>query len=212
MAIRVSAWGGVRRGRAALAPRRTRRSLSAAQLPTDLRLRYETLAAHADATGLEHDHQAAFVAWGDLMATGELPELAWGFAVGNGGLRHPVVAAAMQIEGVRAGVPDWLLLVPRHAGYGLAIEFKAPRESLSGVKERQRGWLRALAGAGYAAHVAFGYRAGQAIAWRYLRGREPEPPMTVEHAAGLCLWRIRETSAPRLRPVTKPGESEATAP
>ena len=48
------------------------------------------------------------------------------FAVGNGGARNVWTAKIMKDEGVRAGVSDLILLIPRHGYAGLLIETKTP--------------------------------------------------------------------------------------
>lgn len=48
------------------------------------------------------------------------------FAVGNGGARNAWTAKIMKDEGVRAGVSDLILLIPRHGYAGLLIETKTP--------------------------------------------------------------------------------------
>jgi hypothetical protein len=90
------------------------------------------------------------------------PELALFFAVPNGGDRNPIVAAKMKGEGVRAGVPDYLLPVARQGFHGLAIELKAKggRASIE-----QREWLDSLAAQGWRAELCVGWGA----AWDVLR-------------------------------------------
>ena len=46
------------------------------------------------------------------------------FAVPNGGYRSRITAARMKAEGVRRGVADLILLVPRHGYASLCIEMK----------------------------------------------------------------------------------------
>lgn len=48
------------------------------------------------------------------------------FAVGNGGARNVWTAKIMKDEGVRAGVADLILLIPRHGYSCLCIEMKTP--------------------------------------------------------------------------------------
>lgn len=48
------------------------------------------------------------------------------FAVGNGGARNVWTAKIMKDEGVRAGVSDLILLIPRHGYAALLIEMKTP--------------------------------------------------------------------------------------
>ncbi len=53
------------------------------------------------------------------------PALRLSFAVPNAAQRSPRLGAWMKAEGLRAGVPDWLLPVPRKGASGFAIEFKS---------------------------------------------------------------------------------------
>ena len=69
----------------------------------------------------EHDTQAAFFAWATHK---RLPGIYLLHATPNGGQRHPVVAAKLKAEGVKAGVPDVSWPVARGGYIGLAIEFK----------------------------------------------------------------------------------------
>ena len=48
------------------------------------------------------------------------------FSVSNGGARNPWTAKIMKDEGVRAGVSDIILLVPKHGYAALLIEMKKP--------------------------------------------------------------------------------------
>ena len=48
------------------------------------------------------------------------------FAVGNGGARNVWTAKIMKDEGVRAGVSDLILLIPRHGYAALLVEMKTP--------------------------------------------------------------------------------------
>lgn len=48
------------------------------------------------------------------------------FAVGNGGRRNAWTAKIMKDEGVRAGVSDLILLIPKHGYAALLIETKKP--------------------------------------------------------------------------------------
>jgi hypothetical protein len=94
---------------------------------------------------LEHAIQSAFVEW-TRRVEGRYPELALGFAVPNGGQRSARTAGRLWAEGVRPGVPDWLLPVARPPFIGLAIEFKRPGGALSPA---QRAYIPKLAAAGW---------------------------------------------------------------
>jgi hypothetical protein len=90
------------------------------------------------------------------------PELRLLYAIPNGGDRHPIVAAKMKAEGVRAGVPDYCLPVPRGGYHGLYVELKTP----TGYPSReQRAWIAALREQGYRAEVCRGW----AAAWDVIR-------------------------------------------
>ncbi len=64
--------------------------------------------------GSEHAHQSALFCWAALPEPQHLyPELQLMFAVPNGGERNRIVAAKLKAEGVKAGVLDIFLPVPR---------------------------------------------------------------------------------------------------
>lgn len=88
----------------------------------------------------EEEDQIALVKWFDLWAPADLNGRL--FAVPNGGMRNKVVAAKLKAAGVRAGVPDLMLLTPRHGFAGLIIEMK--REKGSKLSPEQAGWLEWL--------------------------------------------------------------------
>jgi hypothetical protein len=93
------------------------------------------------------------------------PALQLLFAVPNGGDRHRIVAAKMKAEGVRAGVPDYLLLFPVEPYHGLAIELK----SLSGyASAEQKIWIERLRNNGYRAEICRGADAAWAVVCDYL--------------------------------------------
>jgi hypothetical protein len=94
----------------------------------------------------EHDIQAAFIIWCHLNEKTIMPQLALGFAVPNGGKRSAKTAAMMKREGVRPGVPDWMLPVPRGEFAGLAIEFKRPGKRTT---EEQRDYIDKLMAVGW---------------------------------------------------------------
>lgn len=93
----------------------------------------------------EHAIQAGFVS-GCRVFEKQWPELALGFAVPNGGLRNRATAGKLRAEGVRPGVPDWMLPVARRGYNGMAIEFKRPDGSLS---EAQAEYIPKLIAAGW---------------------------------------------------------------
>lgn len=117
----------------------------------------------------EHDHQRAVVDWANRMS-GLVPELQLLFAVPNGGFRHVSVARKMKAEGVKAGVPDLVLPIPRaraNGGHwnGLFVELKTPTGTLS---IEQRKWIVALRSQDYKVEVAKGFEQAIHIIEDYL--------------------------------------------
>jgi hypothetical protein len=76
--------------------------------------------------GTEDCHQAALFCWAALPETKQrFPELEkLLFAIPNGGERNKIVAAKLKATGVKAGVHDIFLAVPRKLYHGLFIELK----------------------------------------------------------------------------------------
>lgn len=114
--------------------------------------------------GDEHGEQTALFQWAALNFK-HAPELRMMFAIPNGGERNKIVASRLVAEGVRTGVPDVFLAVPR-AGYcGLFIEMKRPAERLKrapmhkwdtgGVKDMQIDWLDRLTAQFYKCVVCY---------------------------------------------------------
>ena len=121
----------------------------------------------------EDDEQIALFEWARL-AQGTHPELAFLLHIPNGGSRHMLEAVKLKRLGVRPGVPDLFLPVPRHGLSGLWIEMK--REALrpktpkgrGGVSPDQAWWLKELWKRGYQASVAWGFEEAREIIERYL--------------------------------------------
>lgn len=97
----------------------------------------------------EHDIQCAFIEW-TLWAEKGMPELQLGFACPNGGGRNKAQAGKLKAEGVRPGVPDWILPVARCGYIGLAIEFKSPTGSVS---EAQRNFIDLMRAGGWMVQI-----------------------------------------------------------
>lgn len=99
----------------------------------------------------EHDLQASIIAECNLRANMD-PRFGLVFAIPNGGHRHKATAGKLKAEGVKAGIPDLFLPVPRpayngHRAYhGMFIELKVGRNSPT---DSQELWLRLLAEQGY---------------------------------------------------------------
>jgi len=84
----------------------------------------------------------------------------------NGGRRNKREAARMKRMGVRAGVHDYFLPVPRGRYHGLWIELKATPPNNARVTKEQREWMERMRDQGYAAYVCKGWvEAARVIRW-----------------------------------------------
>jgi hypothetical protein len=99
---------------------------------------------------VEHEIQVAVMRWA-TQAEAAHPSLRWLHAIPNGGQRHIAVAAKLKAEGVKRGVPDLCLPVPRGTFHGLYLELKAPGGKAT---EEQHDWLTGLALMGYQTALA----------------------------------------------------------
>lgn len=125
----------------------------------------ETLAK----SGSEHGEQAAVFCWASMREQqSRFPDLRWMFAIPNGGLRNKVTASMLKAEGVKAGVPDIMLPVPKSCFAGLFVEMKKANATPSAVRPDQIDYLHELRKQRYAAHVAFGWRQAVEIIESYL--------------------------------------------
>lgn len=80
----------------------------------------------------EHQLQRSFFKWLEAQH----PKLYWNvFAIPNGGLRNKMVAKKLKDEGVKSGVWDVLVMLPRMIGgdykLGMWIEFKVGYNKLT---------------------------------------------------------------------------------
>lgn len=104
----------------------------------------------------EDEEQMALFTWAHHMAvTGKHPELFRLFHVPNGGSRGPAEAGRFKAMGVRPGVPDVFLDVPRGDFHGLRIEMKRRRGGE--LSEAQADWIDYYNQIGYRAVVCYGW-------------------------------------------------------
>ena len=82
------------------------------------------------------------------------PELGLLYAIPNGGKRAIKTAVALKKQGVKRGVPDMCLPVPRGGFNGLYIELKRVKGGT--VSDEQREWIAALNTQGYKAIICHG--------------------------------------------------------
>lgn len=110
----------------------------------------------------EHQEQTWLFTWKDKL-TPKYPELQAMYAVPNGGLRHVVIAKQLQAEGVKSGVPDVHLPVPRGPFAGLWIEMKSldPKACMT---PNQKAWFKLLTELGHRCVCCHGWvKASDAI-------------------------------------------------
>lgn len=89
------------------------------------------------------------------------------YHVPNGGSRNPIEGRNLKMQGVRRGVPDICLPVPRGGFHGLYIELKRRKGGV--VSEEQAVWIDRLNRVGYRAVVCHGWDAAREEIEAYLR-------------------------------------------
>jgi hypothetical protein len=110
----------------------------------------------------EHEEQVVLMRLVE-MHLGRWPELGMLYAVPNGSERNVIVGRKLKAEGVKKGVPDLCLPVPRGGYHGLYVELK--RQKKSRISPEQVAWINALQGQGYKAEICL----GATEAWEVIR-------------------------------------------
>jgi len=107
----------------------------------------------------EWSEQTLIFAWADQQAQ-YVPELEWLHCIPNGTrLLHrskksaPIEAQRLKAAGVKKGVPDMFLPIPRMGYHGLYIELKVHPNKPTPDQKR---WLEFLSSQGYRAEVHYG--------------------------------------------------------
>ena len=114
----------------------------------------------------EAREQQTLFEWAALMEA-KIPELRLMYHVPNGGSRNEREAANLKRQGVKAGVPDVCLPVPRGSKHGLYIEMKAEGNKPTA---KQNEWLSALENQGYAVSVCYSWKEAADIITNYMKG------------------------------------------
>lgn len=114
----------------------------------------------------ESIEQQCLFRW-EQFQSGKYTELSLMYHVPNEGKRSRATGGRMRAEGLKAGVPDICLPVPRGEFHGLYIELK--RTQGGKVTENQAGWIADLQKQGYCAVVCEGWEAAAAVIEKYLR-------------------------------------------
>jgi len=115
----------------------------------------------------EAQEQADLIEWAESCVRLKVhPELKLLHAIPNGGSRDIREAKNLKRQGVKAGVPDLCLPVPKGNYHGLYIEMKVGRNKPSA---NQKEWLAALSANGYAVAVCYGAAEARRRIEEYLR-------------------------------------------
>lgn len=116
----------------------------------------------------EEEEQKTVISWCRIQES-RWPELRLIYHVPNEGKRSKTTAAAEKAMGLRAGVSDLCLPVPRAWFHGLYVEMKA----LDGkVTKEQEEFLSAVREQGYCCCACWGANAAIWLIERYMKGKE----------------------------------------
>ena len=108
----------------------------------------------------EHSEQVALFDWAKANESRHL-QLGLMFAIPNqGGKGKSAVIRGLRMvnEGLKKGVPDIFLGVPRNGKHGLFIELKVGKNKPS---KNQLWWIHSLRTEGYAVEVCYGFHEAQ---------------------------------------------------
>ena len=112
----------------------------------------------------EHSEQVALFDWARGNEARHL-QLGLLFAIPNGGKRHIVTGKKLKAEGVKSGVPDIFLGVPKNGKHGLFVELKVKPNKPS---KNQLWWIYSLRAEGYAVEVCYGFEEAKDAIINYL--------------------------------------------
>ena len=115
----------------------------------------------------EEDEQITLFEWAAAM-TYTYPDLRWLYHVPNGGSRGKAEAGRFKAMGVRKGVPDVALDIPRGGFHGLRVEMK--RRDGGKLSDAQRQWIDHYNAIGYRAVVCHGWQEAAKAIEEYLKG------------------------------------------
>lgn len=105
----------------------------------------------------EHATQSSFVTW-CKWNEGKYPALKLAFSIPNGAhlagdaRLRAIKMRNLKAEGLRVGVPDWCLPVPRHSFSGLFIEFKHDKNK---ANSEQLEYIALLRSEGHRAVICY---------------------------------------------------------
>lgn len=119
----------------------------------------------------EEQEQITLFEWAETM-TYTYPDLRWLYHVPNGGSRGTAEAGRFKAMGVKSGVPDVALDIPRGGFHGLRVEMK--RTKGGKLSDAQREWIDHYNAIGYRAVVCHGWQEAAKAIEEYLK-REATP-------------------------------------
>lgn len=117
----------------------------------------------------EATEQEALITWCRIFEN-RYPELKMIYHIPNGGSRNRLEAANLKRQGVKAGVPDLCLPVPKDGYHGLYIEMKYGKNKPT---DNQEEWLESLRQYGYKTVVCYGADEARETIKQYIGWREP---------------------------------------
>lgn len=111
---------------------------------------------------MQHEamEQAALFEWAAYI-----PDLKYMHAIPNGGSRNKLEAINLKRQGVKAGVPDICLPLPKGEYHGLYIEMKYGKNKPS---KKQSEYIEYLTSKGYKAAVCYGFNEAKNVIVDYL--------------------------------------------
>lgn len=112
----------------------------------------------------EHREQVQLINWCESHKD-IIPELGLIYAVPNAGKRSRAAGGKAKAEGLKAGVPDLVLPVPRGRYAALYIEMKVKGNTTTPAQEK---WIEALRKAGNKAEVCYGWESARDTIMDYL--------------------------------------------
>lgn len=121
----------------------------------------------------EHQEQAALMVHCGLL-TARWPELSLIHAIPNGGARSKAAAGKLKAEGVKPGVPDLFLPVPRGEWAGLYLELKRQRGGR--LSTEQVWWAEELRRQGFRVECCPGRERAMETLQAYLALPRIHPP------------------------------------
>lgn len=108
----------------------------------------------------EAQEQTMIFNWAKLK-----PELKWLFAIPNGGSRHWLEAINLKRQGVKKGISDMCLPLPKGKYHGLFIELKAGKNKPS---PEQKSFISYVNNNDYLAKVCYGHEEAINLIENYL--------------------------------------------